>query len=115
MANAFSYERIAAIEKTLDDIPRHHVLDKALGEVLGSICAASRALVRESECLAVIRKIVAAARKDDADLRPDLDILEYILNVPLYVAADDGEASSRVLAVADVALALYRLADDARE
>lgn len=116
MANALSYERIAAIRRTLDDIEAGGVLR----EVLQDISRVAYAWTPNLEyCLEkCVRTTVADARKQDAAPRPDLDILEHILSVPLYFDPDDNhnnETSVRALAIADVALALYRLYDHARE
>lgn len=71
------------------------------------------ALVNEADCLRDIRAIVAAARAAASGPRPDLDILEHILALPLQ-AKFGHDVSARILALADTALALYRL-DAARE
>lgn len=109
MSDPLSYERIAVIRRTLDE----RQSNCPMRAILLAISGAGYALVRESEALDRVREIVSTKTAFDGLKEcdhEDLAIVESILHATIPSASCvEWETSERLLAIADVAHALYRL------
>lgn len=108
MSDPLSYERLAVIARTLNE----RKTKGPLRDVLQAISGAGLAMVTEAEALARIREIVRDPNRltwHNCDIR-DIETLEHIIDAKVPSAlTEDWAAGERLVALVDVAHALYRL------